>query len=311
MDLRQLRYFAVLAEELHFRRAAERLHITQAPLSLAIQALERELGSKLFQRTRRSVALTETGAALRVDARAILERVEQSRATIRDLTAGTAGQLRIGVTPGSSLLPFFPTLISAFRSERPRVLIVLREMTSKDQLLALEANEIDIGFVRNPPRPAEAGISFTRLMNDPLILAMDRNHRLARRARIKLVELKDEAFISYPRQSGIAIYELVARLCALRGFTQNIVQEVQETTTLIGLAAIGFGVAIVPSGVAFIRVPNIVYKPLHDADATTEIHLACRSGEPGAVVATFRRLAQVVVASSRKIPLSAATREES
>jgi DNA-binding transcriptional LysR family regulator len=299
MNLRPLHYFVVLADELHFRRAAERLHITQAPLSLAIQALERELGTTLFIRTQRRVSLTETGALLRANARAILDLVEQTRAMIRDLETGTTGQLRIGVTPATSLLPFFPRLISNFRGAHPKVRIEMKEMPSKDQIQSLRARLIDIGFIRNPSKKGDSDVCFVNLMSDPLVVAMARNHSLSKRPRLKLADLRHEVFISYPKQSGIAIYEQVTALFAARGFSPNIVQEVQETTTLIGLAATGFGIAVVPSGLTSIRVPNIVYRRLSDADASTEIHLAYRAGEPSAIISAFQHMAQAITAKSR------------
>jgi DNA-binding transcriptional LysR family regulator len=299
VDLRQLRYFVVLADELHFRRAAQRLHITQAPLSLAIQALERELGSQLLSRTRRRVSLTESGVAFRADARAILERVERSRQTIRDLTDGICGQLRIGITPASSLLPFFSNLISAFRGARPQVRVVMRELHSVDQMICLQSREIDVGIARNPPKHTPPEVSFVKLMSDPLMLAMHRRHRLSDKPVVDIADLRDETFINYPRQSGTGIYEQVIRLCALRGFAPKVFQEVQEALTLLGLAAAGFGVALVPSGLSCITVPNILFKPLADADAVTEIHLGFRAGEANAIVDTFRGMAQAIAVTPR------------
>jgi DNA-binding transcriptional LysR family regulator len=298
MDLRQLRYFLVLADELHFRRAAERLHITQAPLSLAIQGLERELGTELFNRSRRRVALTESGQSLRVDARAILERVQRTRDTIRDLAQGVTGHLRIGVTPACSLLPFFPDLIAAFRSARPLVRIHLREMSSTDQIVGLQGREIDVAIVRNPVQRLAPDVAFTRLLMDPLVVAMRRGHRLSDRPILSIADLREEEFINYPRQLGVGIYEQVNKLCALRGFTPKVVQEVREALTLLGLAAAGLGIAVVPSGLTHIAATNIVFKPLSDSDATTEIHLACRADEPNAVVATFRDLARAATTRS-------------
>jgi DNA-binding transcriptional LysR family regulator len=294
MDLRQLRYFLVLADELHFRRAAERLHITQAPLSLAIQGLEQELGTELFNRTRRRVALTESGQSLRADAHAILERVQRTRDTIRDLAQGVTGHLRIGVTPACSLLPFFPSLIADFRSARPMVRIHLREMSSTDQIVGLQGREIDVAIVRNPVQRLAPDVTFTRLLTDPLVVAMRRGHRLGDRPSIAIADLREEEFINYPRQLGVGIYEQVNKLCALRGFSPKVVQEVREALTLLGLAAAGLGIAVVPSGLAQIATSNILFKPLSDADATTEIHLASRADEPNAVVATFRDLARAV-----------------
>lgn len=299
MDLRQLRYFTVLAEELHFRRAAERLHITQAPLSLAIQALERELGGPLFHRTQRRVALTEIGAVLRADAAAILDRVEQSRAVIQDLVSGEAGQLRIGFTPASSLLSFFPRLISQFRSAHPNVRLLLRELPSGGQLSALQARDLDVGIVRKPVSHQASDLTLTRLATDALVVAMHRGHRLAERSMLEIAELRDEAFIFYPRQAGVGIYDQIIGLCERRGFAPRIVQEAQEASTLIGLAATGLGVAIVPSGLQHVSLPNILFRPLADADAVTELFLASRIGEANARIAAFRRMALAILATER------------
>lgn len=299
MDLRQLKYFVVLAEELHFRRAALRLHITQAPLSLAIQALERELGAQLFSRTRRRVELTATGKAFQVDSLAILQRVEQSRETIRDMAEGVTGQLRIGITPASSLLPFFPKLITKFRAERPQVRMIIREVHSEEQLLWLEARDIDVGIIRNPPRRSPPEVSIVKLLSDPLMLAMHRGHRLAEQSSVGIAELREETFINYPRTSGTGIYQQVMRLCALRGFTPKVFQEVQEALTLLGLVAAGFGVALVPSGLSYVAIPNILFKPVADSQATTEIHIATRLKEQNPAVEALRRLALGSLARAR------------
>lgn len=171
-------------------------------------------------------------------------------------------------------------------------------MTSKAQIRGLQEREIDVGILRNPPNSEVSSISFVKLLNDPLVLAMDRRHPLNKRTSIRLADLRHEPFISYPRQSGVAIYEQVTALFAARGFAPTIVQEVQEVTTLIGLAATGFGVAVVPSGLSYIRVPNIVYRRLADADAMTEVHLANREVESGPVIPSFRRMALEITAQS-------------
>jgi DNA-binding transcriptional LysR family regulator len=301
VDLRQLRYFLVLSDELHFRRAAERLNITQAPLSLAIQALERELGAPLFNRTNRHVELTESGEALRVEAKAILERVQRSRETIRDLADGITGSLRIGVTPACCLLPFFGNLVCAFRSARPKVRVTLHEMSSRDQLIALQAREIDAAILRNSPRRFAADISLTRLTTDPLVVAMSSTHPLRDRPSLTIADLRDEFFVNYPRQSGVGIYEQVIALCALRGFTPRVVQEAEETLTLLGLASTGFGIALVPSGLIHITVPNLIFKPLSDGDATTEVCLGIRADDASATLTTFRRMAHAVRTRDRRI----------
>src|ERR1700692_873661 len=137
MKLNQLRYFVLLAEELHFRRTAERLGITHAPMSLAIQELHRDLGGKLFHRTRRRVELTEVGLLLQEDARALLARIDRTVDEIRKMLNGEAGKLRIGFTAASSLLSFFPSLVHSFRTEYPEIRVILEDMPSTSQITAL------------------------------------------------------------------------------------------------------------------------------------------------------------------------------
>jgi DNA-binding transcriptional LysR family regulator len=293
MKLNQLRYFTVLAEDLHFRRASERLGITQAPLSLAIQELERELGGKLFHRTRRKVSLTEIGLLLQDNARAILARVDRTVADIRRVIDGDAGELRVGFTAASSLLSFFPSLVHAFRIKYPDVRIVLEDMPSTLQLAALQAHELDAGIIRTPPKFKLPGdIAATRLLIDPLVVAVDPSHPLHDRRDITLSELRDERFIFYPRTYGIGIYDYFIQLCGKRAFVPKIVQEAREASTIIGLVATGLGIAVVPSSLRYIGIPNIVYVPLADADATTELLLIYRAGEANSRIANLSQLAR-------------------
>ncbi len=299
MDLRQFRYFTVLAEELHFRRAAERLNITQAPLSVAIQGLERELGAQLFHRTQRRVSLTEHGVAFLEHASSVLDRFDRGMVEMRERISGHAGRLRIGFTAASSLLPFFPRIISTFRTTYPGVDVALRDLTSIGQISALQDRAIDVGFIRSQQAHPPSDIAFTKLLRDPLIVAMREDHRLAALPRLRIADLRDTSLIFYPPRSGIGIYDLVMRACAKNGFAPRIVQEAQDASTLIGLAATGLGVAIVPSELQCIAVPHVVYRPLADDDAMTELFFACRAGEASAHVANVRHLAQSAVATWR------------
>lgn len=300
MDLRQLRYFSVLADELHFRRSAERLNITQAPLSVAIQTLERELGAQLFHRTNRHVALTEYGAAFRIHADAVLDRVARGIADMHEMVSGHAGRLRIGFTAASSLLPFFPQIVSAFRTAYPRVEVTLRDLSSAGQIVALQDREIDVGFIRSHQAHPPADIAFTKLLQDPLVVAMRDDNPLSERPVLTIGDLREEPLIFYPPRSGIGIYDQVMRACARNGFSPYVVQEAQDASTLIGLAATGLGVAIVPSELQCIAVPHVLYRPLADKEAMTELLLAARAGEASAPIANFRRLAQGAVSARRK-----------
>lgn len=298
MELRQLRYFTMLAEELHFRRAAERLNITQAPLSVAIQNLERELGGQLFLRTQRRVALTELGAAFREHARAVLERLERGISDVRDLVSGEAGLLRIGFTAASALLPFFPHMISSFRTHFPKVRVTLHDLSSANQVRGLLERQIDVGIIRSVDAPQTSNISLTKLLEDHLVIAMHRDNHLCRREVLSVADLRGEPLIFYPPQSGVGIYEKFIRSCAGHGFVPTIVQEARDPSTIIGLAATGLGVAVVPSELQCIDVPNIRFRPLTGDEAVTGVYLAARAGEASALIASFRHMAQTAVTRS-------------
>ena len=292
MELRQLRYFVTVAEELHFRRAADRLNITQAPLSVAIQNLEREIGGKLFHRTQRRVALTEVGIAFRDHALDVLARVDQGLSDVQDMVAGNAGQLRIGFTAASSLLSFFPQIVCSFRMKFPKVQVTLRDLSSSGQIAALQARELDIGIIRMQGGHQPGDISFTRLLEDRLAVALHEDHPLARHDTLRIADLRDHPLIFYPRRSGVGIYEQFMKACAKRNFVPVIAQEAADASTMIGLAATGLGAAVVPPELECIRMPNLLFKPLADDDAITELLLACRAGEANALVASFRHMTQ-------------------
>lgn len=300
MNLRQLQYFSVLAEELHFRRAAEKLNITQAPLSIAIQNLEKELGAQLFVRTQRSVALTEMGVALRSHARSILERLDRCEQDLRAIASGMAGQLRIGFTAASSLLSPFPALIHAFRNEYPQINVSLQNLTTLAQIAALEAHDIDAGVLRRPKGRLLSGISFRKLATDRLVVAMPMDHPLLGKDRLHIADLRDESFIFFPRKMGVGIYDQFIALCAARGFVPAITHEAIEATSIVGLVASGLGIAVVPSGLSYINIPNVTYQPLADADAETDLLLAFRAGEENPRVARLIHLAQRAFSQQRE-----------
>ena len=296
MNLRHLEYFAVLAEELHFRRSAERLGITQAPLSLAIQSLETELGARLFHRTRRTVSLTEAGLSLFDDVRGVLARLEMAKENVWQTVSGQVGRLRVGFTNASSLSPFFPRLTHAYRTRRPGVQIVLRELSSLQQIEALDTRELDVGLLRLPPEvPAPAqDLVLAPLFEEPLLLAVHAGHRLAKKRTVCIADLRGEPFIAYPRQAGVALFSQTLALCEKRGFTPDIVQEAQQASTLIGLTATGLGVALVPASLRAISVPGVVFRELGDSDTTATLYIAHRRGDANSRAVQFAELALTV-----------------
>lgn len=281
MELRHLRYFVAVAEELSFTRAAQRLHISQPPLSTQIKALEDELGADLFERDRRRVNLTQAGQHFLPQARAILAQAEAAKLEARRAAQGEIGRLTLGYTASAMFTTVLPSSIRAFRARHPEVAMALEETTSVAQMHAIAAREMDLGVLRRPDSAPPAGVRIEAWYETPLIVALAHDHALARAGvPISLASLRDEPFILYPRDSGIGLYWPVLRLCASAGFRPRVVQEVQQASTMVGLVAAGVGVAILPMDSACIRLPGASYLRLRDAGAMSTLHIARREREP-------------------------------
>ena len=297
MNLRQLRYFLVLAEELHFRRAAERLNITQSPLTVAIQELERELGGKLFQRTQRRVELTEAGAAFRIGAREVLDRMQASLRMTRDILSGRPQRLRLGLTTATGLLPFLGTTIQRFHIAHPEVRVTLHELPFEEDSRALQSQELDACVVRMPLTCAPKPGGSIKLLQERLIVVMHRDHPLrSRRAALTITDLQDDPFIVYPRSAATGLHEIVFELCANRSFAPRIVHETRDTAAILGLCAARQGIAVVPAELSRISMPDVHFMPLVDEDAATNIHLTFRETPIDPRVASLCGIAEGVVA---------------
>jgi DNA-binding transcriptional LysR family regulator len=290
MELRHLRYFVAVAEELHFTRAAERLHIGQPPLSQQIQSLEAELGSKLFDRDKRNVKLTDAGTRLLVRAREILSAVEAATHEVRRIAAGDLGVLRVGFTSSLPFTSLLPELLHQHRLAYPDVKLELKEMYTSPQFDALLADKLDVGLVRFTGREPPAGIALRELRRDPLRLVVHRTHRLAGCTSVNFAELNDEGFISYPQNIGTGLAQLLIDLCHAAGFPARIVQEASEATTQIGLVAAGIGIALLPSPMEIMKAPDVVYVAVNDPAAYLSLGVATRSGELSALQRNFVRL---------------------
>lgn len=287
MELRHLRYFIAVAEELHFTRAAERLHIGQPPLSHAIQVLEADVGARLLERTKRWVRLTEAGRLFLADARRILAMAEQAVETARRAERGEAGELRIGFTYSTPLTPLFANVINRYRQEFPQVTLTLHELATLRQLDGISERSLDLGFIRPPEVPVPAGITLTRLREDPLVVVLPTSHRLAAKAAIAIKELAELPFVMYPPDAGTGIYPQILRLCRAAGFVPRIGQTAGEASTIIGLVAAGSGITMLPASFDRIRMDGVCYRPIVDREATTMLLLAQRAGEHAPLVAAF------------------------
>ena len=274
MELRHLRYFLAVAEELHFNRAAQRLHMQQPPLSHQIRQLEKELGVQLFRRTTRSVALTEAGQAFLHQTRSILALVEDSPEVARRASQGMTGRLGVGFT-GSTTYELLPVVAGAFRRAFPdAVLQVEGEMLSPAQVEALLSGRLDVcfGWIRLAQPELETRV----LRRERLAVVLPEDHRLAGRESVRLGDLAEDPFVTYPGHWGSTMYQLTMQACRDSGFSPRIVQEVSQTATLVSLVAAGFGVAVAPASVRHLTVTGAVLRPLEFPVVESELVVAWR-----------------------------------
>jgi DNA-binding transcriptional LysR family regulator len=260
MELRHLRYFVAVAEELHFSKAAERLHIAQPPLSQQIQQLETELGVKLFHRkTKRQVQLTEAGKVFFQEVDRLLVQLETAAALTQRIGRGQTGQLRIGFT-SLAIYDLLPLILRQFREQFLEVELVLRELTTSQQEQALKDSLIHVGFA-HPPLEDET-LSYQCIHRETLVVALSSTHSLARQERICVRSLLSEPLIVFPRYLAPGLYDRIMSLFGQVNFQPNIIQEAIQMQTIIGLVSAGMGVAITPSSLQNLQRSGVVYRPL-------------------------------------------------
>ncbi|CAH1748475.1 putative DNA-binding transcriptional regulator [Thauera humireducens] len=287
MELRHLRYFVAVAEELNFTRAAARLHIGQPPLSIQIRALEEEIGARLFDRNQRRVSLTLAGERLLLHARGVLSAVEAAVIDTQRAARGELGELRVGFTSSLPFTDLLPDALQAYRRRYPGVRLQLREMFTPRQFEAIAGGELDVGFVRLQTEAAPRGIVVREIARNPLRLVVNAAHRLAGAASVSFRDLVDEDFVSFPPDLGTDLPEVLRRLCLQAGFEPRIVQTAREATTQIGLVAAGLGVALLPAPLESVRMPRVRYVPLQEADAQFRMAIAVAAQSTSPLVAGF------------------------
>jgi DNA-binding transcriptional LysR family regulator len=283
IELRTLRQFVAVAEELHFSRAAQRLHMTQPPLSLAIQGLERELGAELFQRTQRSVVLSPAGAALLPRARRMLAEAEELPRVAQAAAAGRAGQLRLAFVSSIAYGPL-PGWLSSFRDMHADVALQLREATLDVQLAAFDAEEIDAGFVLHAPGAAPPGFAAWAALLEPMVLALPQAHPAAAPGRkLAFARIAAEPLLIFPRAIAPSLYDAVLGFYRAHGATPHIAQEAIQMQTLVNLVSSGMGLAWVPASVMQLQRPGVVYRPLAGTSLQCETSLVWRENPPPVV----------------------------
>jgi DNA-binding transcriptional LysR family regulator len=276
LELRHLRYFVAVAEELSFTRAAERLHIAQPPLSTQVRQLEEELGAQLFVRDKRRVYLTQPGREMLERARAILAATAEAKEAVRRTACGETGELRLGYVTSAMFTEVLPGVIRRFQKRYPRIQLHLHEVPSVDQLYALHNRELDVGILRRPDMSIPSGVRMEEWYQAPLVAALPKAHRLAARDSLRIADLKDEPLILFPRQSGIGLYWRVVDLCIKAKFRPRIARETRDYAVMIGLVSAGVGIALVPSDTQCIRLAGVTYRPVHGKDAVSAIQIAYR-----------------------------------
>ncbi|GKQ36589.1 LysR family transcriptional regulator [Streptomyces sp. A012304] len=282
LPLPQLHAFVVLAEELHFGRAADRLGVAQPPLSQQIRRLEGKVGHPLFTRTAAGTALTPAGRALLPAARRALTGLADGLSAARAAGDGRSGRLRVAFA-ASLALTLLPPLLHAHRARFPDVHLDLREMTTAPQLTALREGAVDVGLLREPP-PEDPELTFTPLLTEPLVAVLPAGHPLAAHPAVALSDLADAPFVLLPRAAGPGLHDRITTLCATAGFTPRVSQEAVEWVTVCALVEAGLGVSLAPAGIHRLCLRGIAFRPLTPPTADTTVAAARRTEDENPLV---------------------------
>jgi DNA-binding transcriptional LysR family regulator len=289
MELKNLKSFVAVAEQLSFIRAARLLHLSQSALTEQIQKLEEELGVALLIRDRRSVKLTAAGIVFLAEARATLTRAKQAVDRVQKAARGEIGRLRIGFV-SSAALEIVPGIVVAFRSLFPAVSLDLTNLRTSSQVKGLISESIDVGFVRLPLSHDQLTIRV--IHREPFVVVLPHGHPLANEAQIRLVQLQNEQFVAYARRWAPGFYDAVIQMCTREGFSPEIIQETGEMYTAIALVGAGAGIAILPRSVVLAQSRNVVMKPLPSSTGLSEIAIAVRRFNNSPLIESFIQAAE-------------------
>jgi DNA-binding transcriptional LysR family regulator len=304
VELRHLRYFVAVAEELHFGRAAERLHIAQPPLSRQIRDLEEELGVALFDRVARGIELTPAGRAFLPEARLTLAQAERAQRSAQRAAKGEIGRLRVGFVEAATYSAILPNVLGFFRMHLPQIGLSLFEMSSGEQEEAFRDGRIDLGMLDNPPPDAERWLNVEPVYADPLVAALPDSHPLAGAARVTLADFAGDSFVLFPRSDVPRLYDEFIAGCRAAGFSPRVVQQAAGWHTLAGLVGAGVGTGFVPRSLAHAQRPGIVYKRVRGLTVAVEMSAAWKKGDTSPVrerfVTALRAVAHARPSAARK-----------
>jgi DNA-binding transcriptional LysR family regulator len=284
LPLVQLHAFVVLAEERHFGHAADRLGISQPPLSQQIRRLEDKVGHPLFHRAPGEIALTPAGRELLPAARHALSALADGLASARAAGSGQAGRLRIGFS-ASLALTVLPGLLRAFRNQFPDVHLDIQEMTTVPQIAALHDRTIDIGLLREPS--AETGLGFRTVLTEPFVAVLPTGHPLAAQRTIQVAQLSDTPFVLPPREVGPGLHDRITELCGTAGFTPQVMQRAVEWQTVCALVGAGLGVSLAPACTRHIRLKGVTFRTIAPDVISTSVAVAWRDDDPNPLVANL------------------------
>ncbi|WP_461210945.1 LysR substrate-binding domain-containing protein [Desulfocurvus sp. DL9XJH121] len=288
MELRQLRCFVAVAEELHFGRAAQRLNMSQPPLSQGIRKLEDELGTALFVRTSRSVALTGEGEYLLGEARTILERAREAARAVGRMGRGEQGMLRLGVV-GPALEGALPCAVALFRRNHPLVRVTLEQRGTQEQARLIRTGELDLGVMRPHGQEFE-GLESMHWHTEPYVAALPQGHALAGKAKLRLADLNGQTLIFYPREYHARLYDSMLTALHRAGAVPELLHAGLLKHASVALVAAGLGLALLPESMSLAPRPGVAYRPLEDGLPLVQYRLAWRRGDDSPLVRRFREV---------------------
>jgi DNA-binding transcriptional LysR family regulator len=284
MELRHLRSFVAVAEELHFGRAAERLHIAQSPLSQQIQRLERQVGVALFDRNRRKVELTEAGQAMLGHAREALTQADLGANAARGAAAGQAGTLRIGFL-ASAALELLATIVPPWRAVAPAASLEFVEGSSGEHIAGVRERRLDVAFVR-PTQPGD-DLVVEEMWREPVVAVVPAGSPLARRKSLRLKDLDGQPFVLFPRASAPDFHDNLVDACRRAGFVPEVAHECSAMPTVVGVVAAGLGVSLVPQSISRIALETVAYRPLADVDLQARLAMITAADNSRPLVSGF------------------------